>query len=89
MNNTDDLVTLEDCPPGLFRFGDMIGFKSEYKSRVGGEFGAGVYQCDAYVVSTGEFFVGGAKTYADRGNLLVEPVEYESLAARKESKTCS
>jgi hypothetical protein len=68
---------LRDCPEGLFIFGDgHIGFKSEYK-RLNTK---GVYQTDAYVVSSGEYFWGGAETAEARERLLVTPIAYEAAS---------
>ena len=64
-------VTLNDCPPGLFWFEDMLGFKSEYTTTLENP---RRYQCDAYVVESGEYFHGGAKSTEERGKLLVRPV---------------
>lgn len=65
-----NLVTLNECPPGLFLFGEIIGFKSEY-STINSR---NEVQCDAYCVESGEYFWGGAKSAAERGNLLVQPL---------------
>lgn len=72
------LVTLDECPEGLFWFNGTIGFKSEYGSQT---YEGGPYQCDAYVVSTGEYFWGGAKSVTERGDLLVQPIHYGSAVS--------
>lgn len=59
--------TLAECPPGLFLFGDCLGFKSEYRSDTG--------KVEAFVVDSGEYFWGGAKTSEEREALMVHPVE--------------
>lgn len=60
-------VKLEDLEPGkLFRFGDTIGFKSEYWT------GGAV---EAFVVGSGEMFWGGTSKAAEQRELMVEPVE--------------
>lgn len=64
-------VSLNDCPPGLFWFGQTLGFKSEYTTVLENP---RRYQCDAYVVESGEYFWGGAKGSEERGKLLVRPV---------------
>ncbi len=64
---------LDECPPGLFLAGDCLGFKSEYRNEKG--------TCEAYVVASGEFFWGGAKSAEDREALLVTPVEITDAAA--------
>ena len=63
--------TLDDCPPGLFWFGDTLGFKSEYTTTLENP---RRYQCDAYVVASGEYFRGGARDTAERATLIVQPV---------------
>jgi hypothetical protein len=67
--------TLGKCPPGLFLFNGYIALKSEYKTRAGGEFGDGVYQSDAYLEASGEYFWGGASSSEEREKLIVQPLE--------------
>ena len=55
---------LQECPPGHFVYGDSLCFKTEY-----GELE--VYN------GAGEAFWGGAKTKADVGALVVQPVTHE------------
>lgn len=69
-----DEVTLNDCPPGLFWFGDTLGFKSEYATTLENP---RRYQCDAYVVASGEYFHGGARNTEERGRLMVVPIDYD------------
>lgn len=57
-------VSLSECRPGLFLFEKCLGFKSEYGN-------------DAFVVSSGEYFWGGAKSREDRDALRVVPVEID------------
>ncbi|MBR9841450.1 MAG: hypothetical protein GYB50_26890 [Rhodobacteraceae bacterium] len=64
---------LDHCPPGLFLAGDCLGFKSEYRNERG--------TCEAYVVSSGEFFWGGAKNAEEREALMVTPVEITDASA--------
>lgn len=65
-------VTLNECPPGLFRTEDGIyGFKSEYATKV-----SDGYKCDAYCLESGEYFQGGRESSAARGEILVEPVDF-------------
>jgi hypothetical protein len=73
-----DLVSLDECPEGLFLFNGTLCFKSEYhtQSQV-----TGYSQCDAYVVSSGEYFWGGASTAEARDNLLVTPVPADHIDA--------
>jgi len=70
-------VTLADCPPGLFHFGDCLGFKSEYRTRLASH----LYQTDAYVVESGEYFWGGTSDPAEREKLLVTPLDAATLKA--------
>lgn len=65
--------TLDECPPGLFILGNCLGFKSEYRTEKG--------LTEAYVVASGEFFWGGAKTGEERDALLVTPVEITDASA--------
>lgn len=58
------LVTLAECPPGLFVFNGSIGFKTEY--RIDGE-------PEAYCVESGEYFWGGTAGHAERRELMVQP----------------
>lgn len=57
-------TTLQDCPPGLFVFGESIGFKTEYNGTVGPH---------AYCVESGEYFWGGTNCAEDRRKLIVRP----------------
>ncbi|WP_257556480.1 hypothetical protein [Sphingobium sp. CFD-2] len=60
-------VTLNECPPGLFRTEDgTYGFKSEYSTTT----------VDAYCLESGEYFWGGATNAEERGALKVEPVDF-------------
>ena len=64
---------LDECPPGLFISGNCLGFKSEYRNDNG--------SCEAFVVASGEFFWGGAKSNDERDALLVTPVEIMDASA--------
>jgi hypothetical protein len=67
------LVSLAECPPGLFVFGlSCLGFKSEYKTE--SQSRPGVWQSDAYVVESGEYFWGGTSNAVEREELLVTPL---------------
>lgn len=76
----DSLVTLDECPPGLFLFGEdnTLCFKSEYSTT---QAKSGAAQCDAYVVSSGEYFWGGAMSAAERAVLKVRPVDIDAIRA--------
>jgi hypothetical protein len=84
----EKLITLNECPPGLFWFDGTLGFKSEYYTTLENP---RRYQCDAYVVESGEYFHGGAKNTMERGKLLVLPVPAETLLAaiRKARAVCA
>ena len=64
---TDASVALADCPIGLFLCNGELCLKTEYGDNDG--------RIDAYIVSSGEFFWGEAKTKADQRKVLVTPVE--------------
>lgn len=64
---------LDQCPPGLFIFGNCLGFKSEYATTDG--------RPEAFVVASGEFFQGGAASSDERNALMVTPVEIADAGA--------
>lgn len=67
------LVKLGECPSGLFVFeGRCLGFKSKYKTE--NQSCPGVFQSDAYVVASGEYFWGGASDSVARENLMALPL---------------
>jgi len=71
-------VPLDDCPTGLFWFEGTLGFKSEYattKQESGIVVGL---QCDAYVVSSGEYFWGGVSDWRERAKLMVTPLDLDA-----------
>lgn len=65
-------LPLRDCPPGLFKHGRTLCFKSEYGNNEG--------RIDAYIVSSGEFFWGGTTKPKDQAALMVTPVKYRAKA---------
>lgn len=71
-------VKLSECPPGLFAFEGMLGFKSEYRST---NEHTGFAKTDAYVVDSGEYFWGGVSHEKDREDLMVIPVEITHAGA--------
>lgn len=73
------MIALSKCPPGLFLFGQTLGFKSEYKTE--SQSRQGVWQSDAYVVESGEYFWGGASNPIEREALLVTPLRSDKLIA--------
>lgn len=48
------------------------------------EYVTGANQRDAYIVSSGEYFWGGAKTTEQRGNLHVTPVDVDAALGEAE-----
>lgn len=65
------LIQLADLEPGkLFRFGETVGFKSEYRS-------GGVIE--AFIVGSGEMFWGGTSTADKQRELMVEPIDLKEL----------
>jgi len=71
------LVTLADCPIGLFRCGGELCLKTEYGSNEG--------RIDAYIVSSGEFFWGGTNKPMAQRQVMVEPVSEIAVAPTPES----
>lgn len=79
-----ELVSIRDCPPGLFRFGKILGFKTEYCGmetvgpiEIPGDqvrWTVGNHS-DVYVVESGETFWAGAADRAARDELMVEPID--------------
>lgn len=81
------MTTLGECPPGLFLFGGLhLGFKSEYKTE--SQSRPGVWQSDAYVVESGEYFWGGTSNPVIREQLEVEPLDPHRCAACHEIFVC-
>ncbi|HFK1771736.1 TPA: hypothetical protein ACGXGV_004179 [Bacillus paranthracis] len=64
-------VRLIDLEPGkLFRFGNTVGFKSEYMA------GGAV---EAFIVGSGEMFWGGTSGALKQRELMVEPIELKDI----------
>lgn len=68
-------VTLAECPVGLFMFKGLLCMKTEYETvnRV-----SSCSQSDAYIVSSGEYFWGGAQSAEERQDLMVQPIDLEA-----------
>lgn len=65
--NEGPTVSLESCPIGLFMSdGGELCLKTEYGDNDG--------RIDAYIVSSGEFFWGGAKTKSEQRQVQVHYV---------------
>lgn len=60
------LVPLRNCPVGLFICNDVLCVKTEYGN-------------EAYIISSGEYFWGGAKTKQQIGDVLVLPVPNKEI----------
>lgn len=73
-----EAVRFDDCPEGLFWFGQHLGFMTEYATAAKD----GFRQRDAYVVESGEYFWGGTSDPRKRAELLVFPVEDPVAALR-------
>ena len=58
---TDLPCCLADCPPGLFLYKDILGFKTEYSDT------------EVYCADSGEIFWGGEHTDESRQKLQVLP----------------
>lgn len=63
-------MKLIDAPIGLFKFGNCVALKTEYSTTHGD-----VCTPDCYIVSSGEYFWGGAKTIEERNALNVTPIK--------------
>lgn len=63
-------MRLIDAPVGLFYSGRTLCVKTEYFTNGG---------VDAYIVSSGEYFHGGAQTSEERNYLMVRPVNQRNL----------
>jgi len=69
-----DPVTLDDCPEGLFMFGDTIAMMTEYATM--SRTVPPMRQRDAYIVESGEYFWGGTSRTMDRAKLMVQPLSF-------------
>lgn len=68
----NNFVKLKDCPIGLFIKDNTLCIKTEYGN-------------EAYIVSSGEYFWGGAKTKEKIGEVLVLPIS-DKVVQRLERK---
>ena len=70
----EPVVTLAECPIGLFVYGDTLCLKTEYGNNQG--------RIDAYIVVSGEFFWGDApQTIATQRASLVAPLDTDAILA--------
>ena len=69
-------MRLIDAPIGIFRFNGELVLKTEYYSK---DKQSGKYIPDCYIIRTGEYFWGGAKTANELINLDIEPVDFAEL----------
>lgn len=72
-------MRLVDAPIGLFEHNGQLVLKTEYNSTIHDEGGHTVVSPNCYIVNSGEYFWGGAKTAEERNNLEVTPVESSSV----------
>lgn len=73
------LMSLAECPIGLFWAGDTLGFKSEYGNNDG--------SIDAFIVSSGEFFWGPPpQTIPRQRAMLVCPIAGDRAEAALSSR---
>ena len=71
---TDGMVSLAECPIGLFLHGRELCLKTEYGNNEG--------RIDAYIVSSGEFFWGAPpQTIASQRAQMVRPVPLAAIEA--------
>jgi hypothetical protein len=61
---------LSECPPGLFVFNNIVGFKSEY-----GRVDEDRRYSDVFCADSGEYFWGGESNKEAREALVVQPVK--------------
>ena len=66
-------VRLVDAPIGLFRCNGILALKTEYGTEHNRDSGT-IVTPDCYIVNSGEYFWGQAKTTEERNNLMVEPI---------------
>lgn len=65
-------VSLGEWPPGMFEFDGTLALKSEYKTRSLSQ--PSVWQSDAYIIESGEYFWGGTSDPKKRELLTVQPL---------------
>ncbi|MEM8615433.1 MAG: hypothetical protein AAGF20_00710 [Pseudomonadota bacterium] len=70
-------VPFDECPEGLFVFGDYVAVMTEYVTLNA----RGFSQRDAFIVSSGEYFWGGTSKAEDRSKLMVRPIPEAAIAA--------
>ncbi len=75
MQSDPTQTTLGEAPPGLFWFHRTLAFKSGYKTESLSR--PGVWQSDAFVVTSGEYFWGGTSDPEAREKLSVRPIQTE------------
>jgi len=69
--------TIEDCPIGLFIIDGEVCVKTEYSKD---------YCPECYIVSSGEFFIGGENDGYKRKDILVTPIKIVEFANQNNSK---
>ena len=71
------MVRLRDCPEGLFLYEDTLAVMTEYATQTRHN----PYQRDAYIVESGEYFVGGDISSLERDELMVTPLDHGLMLA--------
>lgn len=82
-------MRLIDAPVGLLMYDGCLVFKAEYSTAI--QTGSRVTVTpDCYVVESGEYFWGGAKTAENRNSLDVKPIELPHVPtiAPKDPQPC-
>lgn len=69
-------MKLIDVPIGLFQHDGVLVLKTEYSTQ---HPNTEMVTPDCYILDSGEYFWGGAKTAEERNNLEVTPVESSSV----------
>jgi hypothetical protein len=80
-----EACTLAACPPGPFECNGYLGFKTEYGAVLPKDEGGGKVtfhmsnRPDAYVMASGEWWVGGWPTNDGRDAQIVQPIDPDEL----------
>lgn len=76
-------MKLINAPIGLLMFDDTLFLKTEYCETKRDEKGYTVTVPMCYILSSGEYFWGGAETYEERNNLEVKVVKVKDIVKNK------
>ena len=69
------LVSLAECPIGMFKYGSTLALKTEYRTDG---------SPDCYIVSSGEYFWGGTTSREDHNRIMVRPVHVVEARPRRQ-----